>query len=226
MSIYITSCSIEKNAVPLHRNRETNSNSEPKAMSIAKDTMKKQNKQNTTGKVPEENLVLTHLNTQEIMTVFVKKYQNNNENMTKSYRKWYGRTVMVDKVEIEELANEIQENCTVKRSDVLAVLSELGPSIKKVVQRSMKVTIPYLGTFKLGVKTVGADSAEEFDVAKNVKAVSVKFFPETKVENGHRVKELTRGARVSELPKHMAYLADMDDDDNQGGDGGAIEEQP
>ena len=76
------------------------------------------------------------------MTVFVKKYQNTNEKMTKMYRKWYGKAVIVDKVEIDQLANEIQDNCTVKRSDILAVLSELGPAIKKELQRSMKVYIP------------------------------------------------------------------------------------
>ena len=105
------------------------------------------------------------------MTVFIKKYQNKNEKMEKQYRKWYGRTVIIDNVQIEQLADEIQDNCTVKRSDILAVLSELGPAIKKELQRSMKVSLPYLGSFKLAVHSTGVDNAEEFDVQRHIKSL-------------------------------------------------------
>ena len=162
------------------------------------------------------------------MTVFIKKYQFNNEKIETAHRKWYGRAVVIDEADIEELANEIQENCTVKRSDILAVLSEMGPSIKKMIQKSFKVQIPYLGTFKLGVKSLGVDDADDFDVRKHIKGVKVLFRPETKIENGHAVKELTRGARVAELPKNLSYLTD-EDDDNAGGSqqgGGTVNDEP
>ena len=199
-----------------------------KKMSIAKDTMKnKQTFQNQTLVInPLKN---THLNT---MSLFIKKYQNNNKEMKSAYGKWYGRAVILDKVEIEELASEIESNCTVKRADILAVLSEMGPAIKKVVQRSLKVTIPYLGSFKLGVKTTGAETAEEFDIKKNVKGVRVLFYPETKADGNHMVKELTRGVKVAELPKNASYIEEEDDSDNTGdsqqggGTSGSVEEQP
>ena len=149
------------------------------------------------------------------MALFVRKYQNNNKKMEKAYGKFYARAVAIDKVEIAELADEIQDNCTVKRSDILAVLSEMGPSIKKMVQRSMKVVIPYLGTFRLGVSSAGVDDPEEFDVKKVVKGVHVLFYPETKRDNGRMVKELTRGVRVAELPKTAVSMPDEDED---GGD--------
>lgn len=147
------------------------------------------------------------------MSLFIKKYQNKNEKLEKVFNKWFGRAVIIDTVEIEELAGEIQDNCTVKRADILAVLSELGPTIKKMVQKSMKVRIPYLGTFKLAVNTTGADTAEEFDLKANVKNVKVVFYPETKVESGRRVKELTRGVKVAELPKNAVYTDDEGDDE-------------
>ncbi len=145
------------------------------------------------------------------MALFVKKYQNKNENMPKAYNKWYGRAVIIDEVRIEELSNEIQENCTVKRSDILAVLSELGPAIKKAMQNSMKVRIPYLGSFRLAVNTTGTYSADEFDVRANLKRVKVVFYPETKIDNGRTVKELTRGVKVAELPKNLATLTDSEE---------------
>lgn len=170
------------------------------------------------------------------MSLFIKKYQNNNKKMENTYGKWYGRAVILDAVEIEELAKEIQENCTVKRADILAVVSELGPSIKKIVQRSHKVTIPYLGSFKLGVKTVGAETMEDFDIKKNVKGVRVLFYPETKADGNRMVKELTRGVRVAELPKNATYLEDEEGNpgtsqeggqqQGSGDNGGSVEEQP
>lgn len=149
------------------------------------------------------------------MSVYVKKYQNKNEKMPKAFNKWYGRAVILDEVQIEELSNEIQENCTVKRSDILAVLSELGPAIKKAVQKSMKVRIPYLGSFRLAVSTTGAENAEEFDLKTNLKRVKVLFYPETKMDNGHSVKELIRGVKVAELPKNLATLDDENGEEQE-----------
>lgn len=167
------------------------------------------------------------------MTVFIKKYQNKNEKMEKQYRKWYGRTVIIDNVQIEQLADEIQDNCTVKRSDILAVLSELGPAIKKELQRSMKVSLPYLGSFKLAVHSTGVDDAEEFDVQRHIKSLFVKFIPELKVENKHRLSDLVKGARMAELPKNIVKKdldADSTDNTDNGNNGnttgeGAIEDQ-
>ena len=170
------------------------------------------------------------------MSLFIKKYQYNNEKNEKDFGKWYGRAVIIDKVQIEDLAAEIEDNCTVKRADILAVLSELGPTIKKVLQRSMKVVIPYLGSFKLAVKSTGTEAIEDFDLKKNITNVRVLFYPETKVDNGRMVKELTRGVRVAELPKNASYLEEADGEDTgntqgggqqQGGDNGeSVEEQP
>ena len=206
------------------------------ASSIAKDTMKNNN--NEKSNCRETDAVCNHLkHTKKIMKLFIKKYQNNNEK-SNAFGKTYGRTVMLGTTELEELATEIQESCTATRADILAVLSALGPAIKRKLQSSMRVMIPYLGTFKLGVKTKGEVLEEDFDVRKNVLGVHVVFQPETKVENGHRVKELTRGVRLAELPKNLMALADSEDEDentgntgntgdnNGGGDDTPVENRP
>jgi predicted histone-like DNA-binding protein len=158
------------------------------------------------------------------MSLFIKKYQFKNRKMQAAHNKWFGRAVMVDEVSLEELADEIQDNCTVKRSDILAVMSELGPAMKRWMQKSMKVKIPYLGSFRLAVKSTGVDAPEEYDLKKNVKGVKVLFRPEESVDNGHRVKEMTRGVRVAELPKNLTTLPDDDDNGGGGDDNTAITE--
>ena len=126
------------------------------------------------------------------------KYQNNNSENQKAYKKWYGRVVITETVGIEQLAKAMQDACTVKRADILAVLSELGPTMRDLIQDSKRVTIPYLGSFKLGIVTEGAAEEDDF-TAKNVKSIRVNFQPTTHIEpNGRRVKELTDGCRVAE----------------------------
>ena len=109
------------------------------------------------------------------MAIYFKKYQNKN-GQNNGFGKWYGRVVNMGTVEIEELATLMQDNCTVKRADILAVLSELGPTMKQVVQSSRRVRIPYLGCFKLAISTEGAFEKEKL-TAKSVKKIRVLFQP-------------------------------------------------
>ena len=134
------------------------------------------------------------------MKLMYRKYQDNSSNEAKN-GKWYARTVINETVEIEQLATKMQDNCTVKRADILAVLSELGPTMRDLLQDSKRVRIPYLGAFKLGISTIGAESEEKF-TAKNVKNVHVVFQPATHtLADGSRVKDFVAECRVMEVPK-------------------------
>jgi hypothetical protein len=84
--------------------------------------------------------------------LYYRKYKNNNSH-SKGYGKWYARAINMETVEIEAIADKMQANCTVKRADILAVLSELGPTIKDMLQESKRVHIPYVGYLKLGIST-------------------------------------------------------------------------
>ena len=162
--------------------------------------------------------------------LFYRKYQNNNP-QNSGYGKWYGRVVITETVGIEYLATKMQDNCTVKRADILAVLSELGPTMSDLLKDSKRVRIPYLGCFKLGIKTTGEEDPEKFNARTNVDNVHVIFQPETKAtEAGKMVKVLVEGVSVMELP-NLDKKKDEDDpddpdngsnsdggDDNNGGD--------
>ena len=132
------------------------------------------------------------------MKLIYQKYQNKNME-SKAYCKWYGRVVIKGTVGIEELATKMQDNCTVKRADILAVLSELGPTVRDLLQGSYRVNIPYLGNFKLGMSTLGADKPENFSVRTHVKNVHVLYQPETHVTvDGRRVNEMVKDCRLEE----------------------------
>lgn len=155
--------------------------------------------------------------------LFYRKYQNNNP-QNSGYGKWYGRVVITETVGIEYLATKMQDNCTVKRADILAVLSELGPTMSDLLKDSKRVRIPYLGCFKLGIKTTGEEDPEKFNARTNVDNVHVIFQPETKAtEAGKMVKVLVEGVSVMELPNPDKKKDEDDPDDPDNGsnpDGG------
>ena len=69
------------------------------------------------------------------MAVFYKLYQDNRSNSNHN-GEWYARAVHTGTVDIDDLAEEMQANCTVKRADIVAVLSELVETMQKHLQMS------------------------------------------------------------------------------------------
>ena len=68
-----------------------------------------------------------------------KKIQNKNDEST-AYGKWFA-TAVYDQhfIETEELANFIQTQASVKKSDIKAVLDELGSAMKHFFELGQKV---------------------------------------------------------------------------------------
>lgn len=67
-----------------------------------------------------------------------------------------------------------------KKSDVLAVLTELVEVMTDQLQDSKTVKINGLGSFKLGVRSIGADTEEKFTITRNVTGLRVRFLAEGK----------------------------------------------
>lgn len=138
------------------------------------------------------------------MSVRYKLYQDNRSEST-TRGKWYARAVYNSKPKtLKQLALKIQENVSVKKSDVKAVLDELVGVLKEWLQDSNRVKIEGLGSFKIGLKTKPADSAKEFSAAKHVVGARVNFLPEVEVDltTGRRVKSLLMGLEVEETNKN------------------------
>ena len=102
------------------------------------------------------------------------------DNRKDSNNLWYGKAVQINSIDMEGIAEIIQRNCTVKKSDVLAVLTELVETMTDQLQNSVTVKLDGFGTFKIGLKTVGAVKAEDFAVSRNVRGLRVNFLSEGK----------------------------------------------
>ena len=123
---------------------------------------------------------------------------------TKRSGKWYARMVPIGMIDTRGLAEIIQRNCTVKKADVLAVLDELVETMRDQLQDSKRVKLDGFGSFKIGIKSHGARSAESFSVADNIDGMRVMFMPErTHDTAGNRVKQFLQGAKCEELPVNV-----------------------
>ena len=81
------------------------------------------------------------------MALNYRLYQSNRKDNTKG--KWYARVAHTSTIDTNGLAAIMQANCTVKRSDILAVISELVEVMTTELQNSKRVRIDGFGTFKL-----------------------------------------------------------------------------
>lgn len=136
------------------------------------------------------------------MALQYKLYKNNNSRNA-GFGKWYARATMMDTVDINQLSESIEANCSVKRSDVLAVISELVVVMKKELQNSNRMKLDRFGTFKLGLTSEGSTTVKGFNASEKVKGVHVIFQPEVTISaDGRRTKSLIDGCRVAELPKN------------------------
>ncbi len=143
------------------------------------------------------------------MAVKYRIYQSNRKGAFQG--KWYGRAVHDDLVTIDDLADIMQNNCTVKRSDILAVISELVEAMTTQLQNSMKVKLDRFGTFKMGIRTIPADTAKEFG-RSNIVGMHVLFQPELKIDaKGNRIQKFISGAKMVEITPYNIDKSDAND---------------
>ena len=97
------------------------------------------------------------------MSQKVQRYCNTNE-QSKSFGKYFVRPVYDEKfITTDELADFIQTQCTVKRSDCKAVLDELGSAFKHYFELGQKIKLDSIGIFKVGLSSACSDTLSERD---------------------------------------------------------------
>ena len=85
----------------------------------------------------------------------------------------------------------------------MAVISELIETMADQLQDSKRVKLNGFGSFKIGIRGEGADSAADFSISKNIKGLHVLFQPEVKTDgSGLRQKTFITGCSVQEAPKN------------------------
>ena len=96
------------------------------------------------------------------MTVFYKLRQDNQER-SKYKGQWFAHAVNLGTIETDELARIIERNCSVKRSDVLAVLAELSDTISQLLADSHRVRLAGIGSLMVGLNGQPCSDPTEYD---------------------------------------------------------------
>ena len=106
------------------------------------------------------------------------KTQNKNSFNSKSYGKYYAQPVYDQKfIETDEIADFIQTQATLKRSDIKAALDELGAAMKHFLEMGQKIRLAGIGIFKVGFSSIGVVKKEDCTSA-TITSRRVLFQPE------------------------------------------------
>jgi predicted histone-like DNA-binding protein len=117
------------------------------------------------------------------------KSQNNNSH-SEAYGKYYAMAVYDNHfIGTEELADFIQRQASIKKSDIKAVLQELGEAFKHFFELGQKIKLDGIGIFKVGFSSIGVANLEDCTSA-TITTRRVLFQPETtRVVVGQEKKE-------------------------------------
>ena len=108
---------------------------------------------------------------------FIKTKNNNQQSV--AYGKYYAQAVYDENfVETEDLADYIQQQASVKKSDIAAVLTELGEALKHYLELGQKIRIKGIGIFKVGFSSIGVATKDECN-ATTITKRRILFQPET-----------------------------------------------
>ena len=107
------------------------------------------------------------------------KSKNNNSHNAKTYGKYYAKPSYDEKfIETDEIADFIQTQATLKRSDIKAALDELGAAMKHFLELGQKIRLAGIGIFKVGFSSIGVTNPDNC-TASTITSRRVLFQPET-----------------------------------------------
>ena len=108
---------------------------------------------------------------------FIKSKNNNRQ--SEAYGKYFATAVYDEKfITTDQIADFIQQQCSIKKSDIKAALDELGGAMKHFFELGQKIRLDGIGIFKVGFSSIGTDKPEDCG-AQNITTRRVLFSPET-----------------------------------------------
>ena len=108
---------------------------------------------------------------------FIKS--KNKNSFSQAYGKYFATAVYDNHfIGTEELADFIQRQASVKKSDIKAVLQELGEAFKHFFEMGQKIKLDGIGIFKVGFSSIGVTKLEDCG-AQTITTRRVLFQPET-----------------------------------------------
>ena len=109
---------------------------------------------------------------------------------------------MRDTVNLKAISARIEQNCSMKQSDVLAYLTELIEVITRKLQQGFKVELGDIGIFSVGIKSKGAVAKDKVTPMENIVGYRINFLPRGTVIKTNSGRSVTR----STIDSNITYV--------------------
>lgn len=122
----------------------------------------------------------------------------------KTYGKWFAKSVSTGTIESKELAQKIAYSASATEADTLAVINALVKVMADNLKNGYIVKLDGFGTWRIGIKCVGAPDSDVFSVSHNITGARVNFYPEYTVDSatGHRQIKMLQDVKIRETAKN------------------------
>ena len=108
---------------------------------------------------------------------FIKSQNKNSKSI--AFGKYFASAVYDEKfITTEQIADFIQQQCSIKKSDIKAALDELGGAMKHFFELGQKIRLDGIGIFKVGFSSIGVTKMEDCSAA-TITERRILFQPET-----------------------------------------------
>ena len=128
--------------------------------------------------------------------IFYVLKQNNNSD-AKVYGKWFAHGKTIETLNTRKLANHIADHGSIYTPDVVfGVLEKFRSCLLEMLLESKRVKIDGLGIFFTTIENEkgGAISKDDFSVQKNLKALHIRFLPDSATETDISSREFIKRA--------------------------------
>ncbi len=127
------------------------------------------------------------------------KLRQDNRRTSRHKGCWFAHAVNAGTVDTDMLTRIIERNCSLKRSDVLAVLAELSDTMRDLLLSSHRVRLDGIGSFMPGLNVKAAKTPDDFQQDRDITDIHLCFIPEKTNHNGICRNTLLDGYELSEF---------------------------
>ena len=130
------------------------------------------------------------------MAVHIKLIKNNIKS-SRSYGKFFAKTVSQGEVTLGEIAAEACRNCGFSKGTVDGVVTELQDILKHRLSEGQTVILPGIGRFSLRVESIGVDDPKEFNIGRHITRIVCGFLPAgRRIQGRHILYDFCEGVKA------------------------------
>ena len=123
------------------------------------------------------------------MALHIKLIRNNIKS-SKSYGKYFAKSVSQGEITLDEIGKEICRNSSFSEGTVIGVVTELQDTLKEKLRDGQTVVLP-------GVESIGVDDPKDFNIRRHITRIICGFLPAgRRIQGRHILYDFCEGVKV------------------------------